>query len=125
MGGYTATKAAQSGLAEALRTEFAGTGIHVTCVYPISTDTEFREAMERDYGHAVSGLGPSQSVDHVARAIVSCLQRPRPEVYPHARSRALGIVSLIAPAFTDRFVRRFSRRRDEAAETVTRPRPWE
>src|SRR5512141_991975 len=45
MGGYTATKAAQSGLAESLRTEFAGTGIHVSCVYPISTRTEFHDAM--------------------------------------------------------------------------------
>src|SRR5688500_4435769 len=65
MGGYTATKAAQAGLAESLRTEFAGTGIHVSCVYPISTRTEFRDAMTRDYGHAISGLGPSQPVDDV------------------------------------------------------------
>src|SRR5690349_9557015 len=70
MGGYTATKAAQAGLAESLRTEFAGTAIHVSCVYPISTRTEFHDAMTRDYGHHVSGLGPRQSVDDVARAIV-------------------------------------------------------
>src|SRR5262249_19279766 len=37
MGGYTATKAAQNGLAEAMRGEFDGTPIHVSCVYPIST----------------------------------------------------------------------------------------
>jgi hypothetical protein len=36
-------------------------------------------------------------------------------VYPHAKSRALGILSLVAPAYTDRFVRRFARHRDEAA----------
>ena len=70
MGGYTATKAAQAGLAESLRAEFAGTPIHVTCVYPISTPTEFIDAMTRDFGHKVSGLGPKQSVDDVARAIV-------------------------------------------------------
>ena len=39
-------------------------------VYPVSTETEFRHAMARDYGHSVSGLGPKQSVDDVARAIV-------------------------------------------------------
>jgi NAD(P)-dependent dehydrogenase (short-subunit alcohol dehydrogenase family) len=115
MGGYTATKAAQSGLAEALRTEFAGTPIHVSCVYPISTETEFHDAMARHYGHHVTGLGPRQPVAIVARAIADCIERPRPEVYPHAKSRALGILSLVAPAFTDRFVRKFARHRDAAA----------
>lgn len=112
MGGYTATKAAQAGLAESLRTEFAGTGIHVSCVYPISTRTEFHDAMTRDYGHHVSGLGPRQSVDDVARAIVKCIERPRPEVYPHRMSRALSILNHVAPAFTDRFVKKFGRSRD-------------
>src|SRR5205823_5925451 len=35
MGGYTATKAAQAGLAESLRAEVAGTPLHVTSVYPM------------------------------------------------------------------------------------------
>jgi short-subunit dehydrogenase len=112
MGGYTATKAAQAGLAESLRTEFAGTAIHVSCVYPISTRTEFHDAMTRDYGHRISGLGPKQSVDDVARAIVRCVRRPRPEVYPHALSRVLTVMNHVAPAFTDRFVKKFGRRRN-------------
>jgi len=112
MGGYSATKAAQAGLAESLRTEFAGTGIHVSCVYPISTRTEFHDAMTRDYGHKVSGLGPRQSVDDVAGAIVRCIRRPRPEVYPHRLSRALTVLNHVAPAFTDRFVKKFGRSRD-------------
>jgi NAD(P)-dependent dehydrogenase (short-subunit alcohol dehydrogenase family) len=111
MGGYTATKAAQAGLAESLRGEFAGTPIHVSCVYPVSTPTGFTEAMARDYGHHISGLGPKQSVDDVAEAIVACVRRPRPEVYPYRLSRGLAILNAIAPVFTDRFVRRFSRRR--------------
>ena len=113
MGGYSATKAAQAGLAESLRTEFAGTPIHVTSVYPISTKTEFHDAMARDFGHSISGLGPRQSVDDVARAVVRCIRRPRPEVYPHAWSRGLAILNVFAPGFTDRFVRKFGRRRDE------------
>jgi short-subunit dehydrogenase len=117
MGGYTATKAAQSGLAEALRTEFAGTSIHVSCIYPISTETEFHDAMARHYGHRVTGLGPRQPVDVVARAIAECIEHPRPEVYPHTKSRALGILSLIAPAYTDRFVQKFARHRDAAAHS--------
>jgi short-subunit dehydrogenase len=112
MGGYSATKAAQAGLAESLRTEFAGTPIHVSCVYPISTRTDFHDAMARDFGHHVDGFGPRQSVDDVARAVVRCIERPRPEVYPHWPSRTLAVLNIVAPAFADRFVRKFGRRRD-------------
>jgi NAD(P)-dependent dehydrogenase (short-subunit alcohol dehydrogenase family) len=38
MSGYSATKAAQVGFAESLRAEFAGTPIHVSVVYPVSTE---------------------------------------------------------------------------------------
>jgi NAD(P)-dependent dehydrogenase (short-subunit alcohol dehydrogenase family) len=111
MSGYSATKAAQAGFCESLRTEFAGTGIHVSIVYPVSTETEFRTAMERDYGHTVSGLGPKQSVDDVAASIVGCVRRPVPEVYPHRLSKALTIVNAVAPGFTDTLVRKYGRRR--------------
>lgn len=112
MSGYSATKAAQVGFAEALRTEFAGTDIHVSVVYPVSTDTEFKLAMERDFGHAVEGLGPKQSVDEVARAIVRCIRRPAPGVYPHALSKGLAIINAVAPGFADRLVKKYGRRRD-------------
>ena len=116
MGAYTATKAAQAGLAESLRAEFAGSPVHVTCVYPISTPTEFIDAMSRDYGYKVSGLGPKQSVDDVARAIVRCVRRPRPELYPKPIARVLTILNAVAPAATDRFVRRWGRRRVTSRE---------
>jgi short-subunit dehydrogenase len=112
MSGYSATKAAQVGFTESLRAEFAGTEIHVSVVFPISTETEFRDAMSRDYGHSVRGLGPRQSAATVASAIVTCLKRPRPEVYPHRASRALAILNAAAPGTTDRFVRRYGRRRE-------------
>jgi short-subunit dehydrogenase len=111
MGGYTATKAAQAGLAEALRAEFAGTPIHVTCVYPVSTPTGFIDAMARDYGRRIAGLGPKQTVDDVAQSIVACIRRPRPEVYPYRKSRGLAILNVLAPGFTDRFVRKYGRHR--------------
>ena len=112
MSGYSATKAAQVGFAESLRAEFAGTGIHVSVVYPVSTETEFRDAMTRDYGHSVRGLGPKPSADTVASAIVACLKQPRPEVYPHRWSRALAILNAAAPGVTDRFVKKYGRRRE-------------
>jgi len=112
MGAYTATKAAQAGLAESLRAEFAGGPVHVTCVYPISTPTEFVDSMARDFGHRIGGLGPKQSVDDVARAIVRCVRRPRPELYPKAIARGLTVLNALTPRFTDWFVRRYGRRRD-------------
>jgi short-subunit dehydrogenase len=111
MSGYSATKAAQAVFAESLRSEFAGTDIHVSAVFPVSTTTEFRDAMERDFGHQVSGLGPKQPVDHVARAIVQCIRRPSAEVYPHRTSRGLSILNAMAPAFTDGLMRKYGRRR--------------
>jgi short-subunit dehydrogenase len=111
MSGYTATKAAQAGFAESLRTEFAGTAINVSVVFPVSTETEFREAMGRDYGHAVSGLGPKQSAATVARAVLGGIRRPRAEIYPHAKSRALAVLTALAPAYADRLVRKYGRRR--------------
>ena len=69
----------------------------MTCVYPISTPTEFIDTMARDFGHKISGLGPKQSVDDVARAIVACVRRPRPEVYPHPLSRGLTVLNALAP----------------------------
>jgi short-subunit dehydrogenase len=115
MSGYSATKAAQVAFAESIRAELVGSGIHVSTVYPVSTETEFRHAMERDYGHSVAGLGPKQTMEHVARSVVECLRKPRPEVYPHRASKGLAILNAVAPGLTDRFVRRFGRRRETLA----------
>ena len=108
---YSATKAAQLAFGESLRTELLGTNIRVTTVFPVSTITEFHDAMRRDYGYAASGLGPKQTADDVAAAIEDAILRPRPEVYPHRKSRALAVISVIAPAFTDRLVKKYGRRR--------------
>ena len=84
-----------------LRAEFAGTDIHVSRRLPgIERRRSSAQAMERDFGHSVSGLGPKQSVDEVARAVVACIRRPRPEVYPHALSRGLAILNAVAPGWS-------------------------
>jgi short-subunit dehydrogenase len=112
MSGYSATKFAQAGFAESLRSEFAGSRIHVSVVFPVSTLTEFRTAMERDYGHVISGVGPKQSADDVARAVVACVRRPRPEVFPHRSSRFLAIFTTLAPGLADTFVKKYARNRE-------------
>lgn len=111
MGAYSATKFAQVGLAECLRSELRGTGIHVSVVYPVSTETEFFEVMSRETGTAVTrAMGPSQSVAQVADAIARAIERPVPEVYPHVTSRLLVILNALAPGFTDGVVKRFGRK---------------
>lgn len=115
MSAYSATKAAQIGFAEGLRAEFAGSGIAISSVYPVSTETEFRSSMARDYGHSVAGLGPKQSADDVARAVVACVRRPQAEVYPHRLSKLLAVANAVAPGLSDRLVRKYGRRREDAS----------
>ena len=111
MGAYSATKFAQVGLAECLRAELVGSLIDVSIVFPVSTETEFFDVMSRETGTEVTrAMGPRQSVEKVADAIARAIRRPVPEVYPHAKSRALVILNALAPGFTDRVVKRFGRK---------------
>jgi short-subunit dehydrogenase len=110
MGAYSATKFAQVGLAECLRSECVGSAIHVSVVYPISTDTDFFDVMSHETGTTVTRAhGPRQEVSAVAEAIARALDRPLPEVYPYPKSRALVVLNAIAPGITDRIVQRFGR----------------
>lgn len=106
---YGASKAAQLGFIESLRAEFVGTPFQASVVFPVRTVTEFHEAIARDFSQAVEGHGPAQTADDVARAIVRCIERPRAEVYPYPPARLLALLNVIAPALTDRVVRRFRR----------------
>jgi short-subunit dehydrogenase len=111
MGAYAATKFAQVGLAECLRSELRGSGIHVSVVFPVSTESEFFDVMSRETGTTVTRAhGPRQSVEQVAEAIAKAIRRPIPEVYPHAKSRALVILNALAPGITDGVVKRFGRK---------------
>jgi short-subunit dehydrogenase len=106
---YGATKAAQIGLTEALRVELRGSGVHVSSVHPIGTETEFAAVATRESGGAAGGpIGPQQSARDVARAIVRCAQRPRPEVYPYALSRAWVWANALWPSLVDRLAARMS-----------------
>jgi NADP-dependent 3-hydroxy acid dehydrogenase YdfG len=108
---YSATKAAQVKFIESLRTEFLDTGLRASVIYPVSARTEFRATMRRDFGYAAEGQGAHQTVEEVAGAVARCIVSPAGEVYPHRASRWLTIAAAVAPAWTDRFMRRFDRRR--------------
>ena len=108
---YSATKAAQKAFIEGLRTEFLGSNIHASIVYPVSTRTELHEAMLKTFGHAVEGKGPRQDAETVAESVMRCLEHPRGEVFPYGPTRWLRMANAISPTLLDRVMRRFSRRR--------------
>ena len=96
---YSATKFALGGLTETLRQELKGTGIRVSLVYPVTTQTEFHEVEMRkiDIPHS----GPIQSAETAARAIVQCIKRPRAEVYTHHLGFPLALLTVLAPQLVD------------------------
>ncbi len=111
---YSATKAAQSHACRAMRIELEPHGIHVSCVHPITTSTEFFEVSARHSGRqAPQGGTPShaprlfvQPPERVARAIVRCLRRPQPEVWTSHTVRAVAAVMTFFPWFHDVVMRK-------------------
>jgi short-subunit dehydrogenase len=77
-------------------------------VYPIGTETEFHQAEVQKVSWRP--MGPSQSAEQVARSILRCVRRPRPEVYPYWPARILAAMSVIAPGLVDRGMRRVLQR---------------
>lgn len=110
MSAYSATKFAQVGFAECVRAELSDTPIHLSVVYPISTETEFFNVMSQHSGFSTRANGPRQNADDVARAIVNAIGRSKPEIYPYRNARGLALINAIAPGFCDRLVRRWGRK---------------
>ncbi len=110
MGAYAATKFAQAGLAECMRAEVNGSNIHVSVVFPISTETEFFEVMTRESGAITRAAGPRQTPEDVAEAIARAIDRPVPEVYPFKKARGLALLNAVAPGFCDRVVKKWGRK---------------
>ncbi|MBA3708939.1 MAG: SDR family oxidoreductase, partial [Planctomycetes bacterium] len=107
-GAYSATKAAQLSIAEALRLELDDAKIAVTSVHPVNTATEFGEVAERVSAQPWrrSVRDAVQTADQVAEAMVRAIVKPRPEVWPDRASRwALGLAGLM-PGLVDNIMRR-------------------
>ncbi len=105
-GVYSATKAAQLSLAEALRVELKPDRIAVTSVHPIGTETEFGEAAKKA-GNNASGIQKingevRQSAETVARKMLKAIEEPRPEVWPFAPSRWGLSAATLVPGLVDR-----------------------
>src|SRR5918998_1185040 len=107
---YTATKFAQRGLSQALRGELRGSGVHVCTIMPGGVDTPAYRLAANYSGRAMGFDGFLASPERIARVVVRCAERPRPEVVVGNSARALRI----AHAFTPKIVER------AAARTVER-----
>jgi short-subunit dehydrogenase len=109
LGPYAATKAAQLSIAEALRIELRPYRIAVTSVHPIVTKTEFGDVAEQGGVKLPRGISMSQTVDHVARAMIRGIERPRPEVWPHRPTRLALVFATLAPRVVDHFMKKYMR----------------
>ena len=111
LGPYAATKAAQLSLAEALRVELRPDRIAVTSVHPIMTSTEFGQVAEASSGVSLPReMGPTQTVEHVARKMVAAIERPRPEVWPHQPTRVALAFAALFPRVADKIMATYFRR---------------
>ena len=99
--GYSASKFALHGVADALRSELWGTSVSVGVVCPASTETTFRDNALR--------VGPSQrsvrpirrSAESVARAIVSMAGSRRREHILGAEAKLMVLADTLAPGLVD------------------------
>jgi len=110
---YAATKASQDLYCQSMRVELAPVGIHVSTVHPISTTTEFFDVSASVSGRSDAPTGFDltprwfrQSPERVAKAIVKCLRRPRPEVWTSRLVRMTSAVRTLWPRVMDRQFRR-------------------
>lgn len=111
---YSATKAAQDHIGRALRIELTGTGIFVSTVHPIGTDTEFSDVVTQRSGPAPRrARTPArfrQPATRVARAVVNCLRRPKGEVWTSLSTRMFFGVTTAFPTLADAILRRHFKR---------------
>jgi len=100
-GAYAATKFAMVAMTEALRGELAGSGVTTSVVLPASTRTEFFDVQRARSPRHETVRAPMQSAEHVARAIVTSVRRPRPEINPMPPLRLAYGLNAFFPALRD------------------------
>lgn len=97
-GYYSASKAAQDSIADAMGAEMYKRGIDVTSVHPIGTRTDFFDAAAQR-AHSNLNLNTPQGLLQdprvIARRIVRALRRPKPEVWGSALVR-IGLAAMTA-----------------------------
>lgn len=111
---YSATKAAQNHVCRAMAWELAPHRIHVSSVHPVTTRTEFFDAAAANSAGRREFDPPSSMIqppERVARAVVRCLLRPRPEVWTSVAARTFAGLGTIFPGLFDMFARQALKQR--------------
>jgi short-subunit dehydrogenase len=103
LAGYSATKFAVLGLAQALRDELAGSGVDVRALCPPAGDTPMVRNLPRR--PPIYKLSPLVSAERVVTAALRALDGRDWLILIDARSKALWHVNRAAPAVVDRIVR--------------------
>jgi 3-oxoacyl-[acyl-carrier protein] reductase len=101
---YGATKAAERGLAEALRHELAGTGISVTTVYAGEHGTTILDH-QRDRLPAWRANEAERPVSELVAGVIKGIEQDARAVYAPPAVRILGLNG-VAPRLTDRLLAR-------------------
>lgn len=83
-------------------------------------------AVARSVSAARSGrdhpaMGPMQTAEKAARAIVRCAKRPRPEVILYPPARIFVLINALSPRLADRILLGFRRRLFKKQREVARP----
>lgn len=110
---YSATKAAQHHMGRALGLELRGLGVRCSTVHPVGTRTEFFKTMAARGTTRANLLSErfTQPPERVARAVVRCMRRPRPEVWTSPIARYCMLLAALTPRLTDAALARIIRRR--------------
>ena len=113
-GAYCASKSALESVAKSMRMEPPTDNIFVSTVHPIGTTTEFFDASATRSGKQTSDFAsqsPSwlmQPPEKVADAVVSCLKKPKAEVWTSLSMRLISTTFSAFPRVAGTITRRFS-----------------
>lgn len=119
---YSATKAAQNHISRAMNLELRRHGVAVSSVHPVGTRTEFFETARQlsNQSELIKHTPDAffQSPDRVARAIVRCLRRPRPEIWTSLPVRVGMALGMMTPRLSDLALRRMVAQRQKEAKAA-------
>ena len=106
---YSAAKAGLRSFLAALNAELAGTGLHVSGIYPTAIDTPMlrREALAGS--SVLKFLSRVRTIDEVADAYERALDRPRLETYIPYHESLFARAALCRPAAVPRILSLFAR----------------
>lgn len=128
-GCYSATKAAQNHVCRAMRLELLEHDIEVSSVLPVTTTTEFFTVAAAKSGkepviEVVPDHTPKmflQSPEHVARAVVKCLRKPKAEVWTSRPMRWISGIMNAFPGLTDLLMKHYLARKLARRSTEANP----